>query len=95
LASPFSSQRVDDTPVIVGLSTSEYRKGYIMMAPMREQYDETLRQVVAALQDRSLAKVARLAGLHENTVRAIASGKNKKPALETLEKLADHLLGSA
>lgn len=66
-----------------------------MMAPMREQYEETLRRVVAALQDRSLAKVARLANLHENTVRAIASGKNTKPALETLEKLADHLLGSA
>ena len=61
---------------------------------MRKQYEDTLRQVVAALQDRSLAKVARLAGLHENTVRAIASGKNKKPALETLEKLADHLFGS-
>lgn len=63
-----------------------------MMAPMREQYEETLRRVFIALQDRSLAKVARHVGLHENTVRAIASGKNKKPALETLEKLADYLL---
>jgi len=53
---------------------------------------EALREkVVNALADRSLAKVARIVGLHENTVRGIASGKNKKPAIETLETLADHL----
>jgi hypothetical protein len=37
--------------------------------------------------------VARIVGLHENTVRGIASGKNKNPAIETLELLADHLFG--
>jgi hypothetical protein len=31
--------------------------------------------------------------MHENTVRGIASGKNKNPAIETLELLADHLFG--
>jgi DNA-binding Xre family transcriptional regulator len=60
---------------------------------MRDAYEEALQQVVAALEDRNLSKVARIVGLHENTVRNIASGKNKKPALETLEKLADHLFG--
>ena len=61
------------------------------MRKMRDAYEEALQQVVAALEDRNLSKVARIVGLHENTVRNIASGKNKKPALETLEKLADHL----
>lgn len=63
------------------------------MRKMRDAYEEALQQVVAALEDRNLSKVARIVGLHENTVRNIASGKNKKPALETLEKLADHLFG--
>lgn len=63
------------------------------MKEMRKAYEDTLRQVVSALADRNLSKVARLVGLHENTVRAIASGKNQNPALETLEKLADHLFG--
>lgn len=64
------------------------------MKKMRDAYEETLREVIGALADRNLAKVSRTIGLHENTVRAIASGKNKKPALETLERLADYLFGS-
>lgn len=61
---------------------------------LRDAYEELHEKVIASLNDRNLSKVARLAGLHENTVRAIASGKNKKPAIETLEKLADYLFGA-
>jgi hypothetical protein len=32
-------------------------------------------------------------GLHENTIRSIAQDKNKNPAIETLEVLADYLFG--
>jgi len=65
------------------------------MKEMRRAYEDTLRQVVTALADRNLSKVSRIVGLHENTVRAIASGKNTNPALETLDKLADHLFGGS
>lgn len=61
---------------------------------VREAYEALRLAVTQALADRSLAKVARAVGLHENTVRSIASGKNTKPAIETLEALADHLFGS-
>lgn len=60
---------------------------------VREAYDRLRLIVVAGLKDRSLAKVARIVGLHENTVRRVASGDNKKPTVETLEKLADYLTG--
>ena len=61
---------------------------------IRDEYERLRQQVIAALADRNLAQVARNLGLHENTVRLIASGKNRKPTLETIEKLADYLLGS-
>jgi len=43
------------------------------------------------LSDRNLAKVAAQTGLHENTIRAIASGKNTNPTLATLDKLIEYL----
>ncbi len=61
---------------------------------LQKQYEDLHARVVAALADRNLAKVARLVALHENTIRSIANGKNKKPAIETLEILADYLFGS-
>jgi hypothetical protein len=58
---------------------------------LQKQYDDLLQRVVSALADRSYAKVSRHVLLHENTIRSIANGKNKKPAIETLEMLADYL----
>ena len=58
---------------------------------LQKQYDDLRNKVIWALADRSFAKVAKNVGLHENTIRSIASGKNKKPAIETLETLADYL----
>lgn len=60
---------------------------------LQKQYDELREKVMAALADRSFAKVAKSVALHENTIRSIANGKNKKPAIETLEILADYLFG--
>lgn len=60
---------------------------------LQKQYEDLLEKVVSALADRSFAKVAKNVGLHENTIRSIANGKNKKPAIETLETLADYLFG--
>jgi hypothetical protein len=60
---------------------------------LQKQYEDLHARVVAALSDRNLSKVSRLVALHENTIRSIASGKNKKPAIETLETLADYLFG--
>lgn len=60
---------------------------------LQKQYEDLREKVVTALADRSFAKVAKNVGLHENTIRSIASGKNKKPAIETLETLADYLFG--
>lgn len=60
---------------------------------LQKQYEDLRNKVVAALADRSFAKVAKNVGLHENTIRSIANGKNKKPAIETLETLADYLFG--
>jgi|GEM_PF-2518342 len=61
---------------------------------LQKQYEELRLRVIDALADRSLAKVARIVGLHENTVRAIVANKQKKPAIETIDKLADYLFGS-
>jgi DNA-binding Xre family transcriptional regulator len=58
---------------------------------IRDAYNELLEKVVLALTDRNLAKVARNIRIHENTLRTIANGKNKRPAFETLEILADYL----
>jgi hypothetical protein len=61
---------------------------------LQKQYEDLRDKVVAALADRSYAKVAAHVRLHENTIRGIANGKNKKPAIETLETLADYLFGN-
>jgi len=60
---------------------------------LQEQYEDLRQKVVLALADRSYTKVAKNVGLHENTIRSIAQDKNKKPAIETLEVLADYLFG--
>ena len=49
---------------------------------------ELLEKIRLALADRKLDKVAAQTGLHENTVRSIASGKNTNPTIATVEKLA-------
>ena len=53
--------------------------------------DFPLERIRRALADRNLAKVAAQTGLHENTIRAIAAGKNTNPTLYTLDKLIDYL----
>jgi len=50
-----------------------------------------MERIRRALADRNLTKVAIQTGLHENTIRAIASGKNTNPTLATLDKLIDYL----
>ena len=60
---------------------------------LQEQYADLRKKVVLALADRSYAKVAKNVGLHEKTIRSIAQDKNKNPAIETLEVLADYLFG--
>lgn len=52
-----------------------------------------LERIRRALNDRNLSKVAVATGLHENTIRAIASGKNNNPQMATFEKLAQYLFG--
>jgi hypothetical protein len=58
---------------------------------VREVIDEQLKRIRLALDDRNLSKVAAGSGLHENTVRYIASGKGETPTLATLEKLGNYL----
>jgi transcriptional regulator with XRE-family HTH domain len=53
----------------------------------------SMEKIRRALQDRNLAKVAVATGLHENTIRAIASGKNSNPTMQTYEKLVQYLFG--
>ena len=53
--------------------------------------DYPLERIRRMLADRNLAKVAAQTGLHENTIRAIASGKNINPTLTTLDKLIEYL----
>ena len=53
----------------------------------------TMEKIRRALQDRNLSKVAVSTGLHENTIRAIASGKNNNPTMQTFEKLVQYLFG--
>lgn len=55
---------------------------------------ELLRKIRDALSDRKLDIVAVKTGLHENTVRAIATGKNTNPTLSTIQKLHDYLFGA-
>lgn len=56
-----------------------------------EYSDFPLERIRRALEDRNLAKVAIQTGLHENTIRAIATGKNTNPTLQTVDKLIDYL----
>lgn len=60
---------------------------------LKRQYSDLLERVVAALADRSYSRVSKGVCLHENTIRAIAQGKNKNPSIDTLEILADYLFG--
>lgn len=55
--------------------------------------EDLLKRVRDALGDRNLSRVATATGLHENTVRAIANGKNKNPTFETLQRLSTYLFG--
>ena len=55
--------------------------------------DDPLEKIKKALSDRNLAKVAAATKLHENTVRAIAAGKNTNPTLETVNRLNSYLFG--
>ena len=55
--------------------------------------DDPLEKIKKALADRNLARVAAATKLHENTVRAIAAGKNTNPTLETLNRLNSYLFG--
>ena len=61
----------------------------IIMQTLNEQ----LQRIKIALSDRNLSKVATQTALHENTVRAIASGKNVNPSIETIKKLSEYLFG--
>jgi len=45
------------------------------------------------LTDRRPIKVAKMTGLHVNTITDIRDGKNKNPKLDTLNKLAFYLIG--
>jgi len=55
--------------------------------------DDPLEKIKKALADRNLARVAAATQLHENTVRAIASGKNTNPTFETISRLTAYLFG--
>jgi hypothetical protein len=54
----------------------------------------TMERIRVALNDRNLAKVAVSTGLHENTIRSIAAGKNNNPHMTTYEKLVKYLFGN-
>jgi len=54
----------------------------------------TMERIRFALKDRNLARVAISTGLHENTIRAIAAGKNNNPHMTTYEKLVKYLFGN-
>jgi len=62
-----------------------------MVKRNNEMDDYPLERIRRMLSDRNLAKVAAQTGLHENTIRAIASGKNTNPTLATLDKLIEYL----
>lgn len=57
--------------------------------------DELVDRIRAALEDRSLSKVSRLCGVHENTIRAIRDGKNKNPKMSTVQALSKYLFGKS
>lgn len=55
--------------------------------------DEQLARIRLALEKANLSQVARVTGLHENTVRNIAKGRGEMPTLATIEKLGNYLFG--
>lgn len=59
----------------------------------KQQSSDLLTRIRDALGDRNLSRVAAATGLHENTVRAIANGKNTNPTFETLQRLSTYLFG--
>jgi len=58
---------------------------------IKAAYEEQLKRIRAALDDRNLSKVAAATGLHENTVRNVAKGSGGMPTIATIEKLANYL----
>ena len=60
-----------------------------------QTYEEQLARIRTALTDRPPARVAKATGLHENTVRSIASGANKMPSIQTVQKLVDYLFSTS
>ena len=58
---------------------------------LMETTDIPMERIRRALADRNPAKVAVAIGLHENTIRAIMTGKNSNPTLSTLTKLVEYL----
>ena len=51
----------------------------------------TLPEIVASLQDRRPAMVAKGTGLTRPTIAFIRDGKNTNPSYDTLQKLSDYL----
>ena len=51
----------------------------------------TIDELRAALQDRKAKIVAAATGVHENTVRDIASGRNDNPTYRVMLSLSDYL----
>lgn len=58
---------------------------------IKSAIEAQLKRIRAALNDRTLSKVAAATGLHENTVRNIVNQKGGTPTISTIEKLAKYL----
>ena len=55
----------------------------------------TLEQIRQALQDRRLARVADVTGLHYNTLREIRDGSNVNPTYKVMLALTEYLLSES
>jgi len=55
----------------------------------------TIEQIIEALRDRSLKKVAESTGLSYDTVWRVANGKALKPSHDTISKLSNYLKSRA
>lgn len=53
----------------------------------------TLEQIQAGLQDRRITVVAKITGIHPNTIRAIRNGKAVNPSYQVVKALSDYLNG--
>lgn len=53
----------------------------------------TLDELRAALADRKPKVVAAATGVHENTIRDVASGRNDNPTYRVMHALSDYLRG--